>query len=170
MGQHPRGDEQRRLQRTRGVQKMLQVGAAVQAHAHERRFPHRPRERGQMASELSSIKRRRMDRSAFLGAAGMIGMIVGIVLAEGEFDLGIRLEEARPSRRLCRETRRPALRRSGFRLRAGCRSSLIEPVLTPARDASEFPGTQSHPPDRAVVPPNSGPSPQQGRRRPNGGP
>ena len=35
-----------------------------------------------------------MDRSAFLGAAGMIGMIVGIVLAEAELDLGVRFEKA----------------------------------------------------------------------------
>ena len=64
----------------RGVQKMLEVGAAVQAHAHERRFPHRPGERSQTGPDFSSIERKRMDRSAFLGATGMIGMIVGIFL------------------------------------------------------------------------------------------
>ncbi len=46
-----------------------------------------------MLSELSSVERLRVNRAAFLGAAGMIGVIVGIVLAEIEFYLGMRLEE-----------------------------------------------------------------------------
>ena len=78
---------------------------------------------GQMAAELSSVERQRMDRPALLGAAGMIGMIVRIVLAEGEFDLGIRLRGSRPSRRRSPETRRRARRRNDCRPRAGCRSA-----------------------------------------------
>src|ERR1700712_3649236 len=47
-----------------------------------------------MASEFSTVKRQRMDRSPLLGAAGMIGMIIRIVPAKGEFHLGIFFEEA----------------------------------------------------------------------------
>ena len=72
---------------------MLQVWSAVQAHAHERRFRHLLGERGQTASEFSSIKGLGVNRPAFLGAARMIGMIVGIVLAEVELHLGVRLEK-----------------------------------------------------------------------------
>src|SRR6187431_977566 len=73
---------------------MLQVGPAVQAHAHERRLPHRLRQRSQMASELASVKGLGMNRSALLGAAWMIGVIVRVIFAEVEFYLGVRLEEA----------------------------------------------------------------------------
>ena len=72
---------------------MLQVGPAVQAHAHERRFRHRLGEHGQAASEFSSVKRLGVYRPAFLGAAWTIGMIVGIVLAEVELHFGVRLEK-----------------------------------------------------------------------------
>ena len=46
-----------------------------------------------MGSELSSVKGLRVNRAAFFGAARMIGVIVGIVLAEVEFYLGMRLEK-----------------------------------------------------------------------------
>src|SRR5580704_1509364 len=46
-----------------------------------------------MAAELSSVEGQRVNGSALLRAAGMIRMIVRIVLAEGEFHLGIRFEE-----------------------------------------------------------------------------
>ena len=94
MRQHARSDEGRRFQRTRRVEEMLQIRAAVQSHAHERQFPHRLRQHGQISAELAAVERQRMDRPAFLDAAGMIGMIVRVVLAEGEFYFGIRLEKA----------------------------------------------------------------------------
>jgi hypothetical protein len=72
---------------------MLQVRSAVQAHAHERRFRHRLGERGEMVAEFSSVKGLGVDRPAFLGAAWMIGMIVGIVLAEVEPHLGVCLKK-----------------------------------------------------------------------------
>ena len=46
------------------------------------------------APSFASVKRQRMDRPALLRAAGMIGMIIGIVVAQGELHLVVFLEEA----------------------------------------------------------------------------
>ena len=92
-------------------------------------FPHRLGERSQTGPEFSSIERKRMDRSTFLGATGMIGMIVGIVLAEAELDLGVRFEEAdhRAGVRQKRADARFVEVVSGFVLDVGSR--LLEQVL-----------------------------------------
>jgi hypothetical protein len=73
---------------------MLEIGAAVQPHAHEGRFPHRLRQPCEISAQLAAVERKRMDRAALLDAAGVIGVIVRVVLAERELHLGIGLEEA----------------------------------------------------------------------------
>ena len=49
---------------------------------------------GQMRTEPSPIKRQRMNRAPLFRTTGAIGMVIRIIFAEGELDLGIRLEEA----------------------------------------------------------------------------
>jgi hypothetical protein len=73
---------------------MLQIRPAVQPHAHERRFPHRLGQPGEVSAKSASIEWKRVNRAALLDATGMIGMIIRIVLAEGELHLGIFFEEA----------------------------------------------------------------------------